>query len=79
MNWKTSRFDFRSKPSRFVNARCNICNHVSHSEIASDPEDFSSGSFYDDPHGDGFLCDDCYSAYVEQMEDYDYLDGEEDE
>ena len=57
-----------------VNARCGICNAVSHSEIATNDTDFYPGSFRLDPDGLGFTCSNCYSDIAEVQKDWDIED-----
>lgn len=44
--------------SRYENARCIICNKVSHQDISSDYGRHFKGSFSGNPV-DGFICSDC--------------------
>lgn len=62
----------------FKNARCNICNKVSHGEIATNFEDYHSGSFYPDPDGHGFLCSECVEAIAEANSEFPDEEFEED-
>lgn len=74
----TSRFDYRGHPSTFKNARCNCCNKVSHSEVASDTGEHTQASFFVDPHKSGYLCGECYGSYADSMTEYDFWDDEDD-
>lgn len=78
-HWRDTRFDFRSSPRYYKNARCNCCNSVSAQEIASDTGEYTANRFFEDPHTSGFLCYECYSSFAEQMEEYDDVDSMSDE
>lgn len=56
------------------NCRCNICNNVSHSEIASDYGGFTSKSFHPDPTGLGWICSECYYGYKDAKTEFDIED-----
>ncbi len=60
---------------KWKNARCVICNQVSHTEISDDTSPWSSGHFRD--QGGGYTCQECDEWHGEIMSDY-YLDDEVD-
>jgi len=62
----------------FKNARCNICNKVSHGEISSDYGDHYYGGFIPDPYGYGYICWECASSIEEVKTDFNIEDDIED-
>lgn len=63
----------------FKNARCNICNKVSHGEISSDYGDHFYGSFISDPVGFGYICWECADAIEDVRTSYHIEDELKDE
>lgn len=47
----------------YKNARCNICDHLSHGDLDDDEDDVNLTAFYRDPHQPGYLCGECYGSF----------------
>lgn len=63
----------------YQNARCNICNAVSHAEIAKSEEGWTQGYFLKDPGSDfGYICSPCASAVKDVRTEWDQEDQADD-
>ena len=65
-------------PQSSNHLRCRDCNRVSSGEIAGPYGEYSSGAFFTDPEGLGYICYECYMSVESVLSDFD-LEDEYDE
>lgn len=54
--------------------RCNICDRTNSLEVITLPEQYFKGPYFDDPHKDGELCQECLDSINDTVTEDEYDD-----